>query len=195
MIAGHFGIAAAVKARRPDIPLAGLMLASQWLDVVFAPLMLADIEHIMPAPDAFGTGYGSLFIDAAYSHSLLGAVALSAVYGLLFAPRYGRSVAIVLAAVAFSHWLLDLIMHRPDMPILPGNFGDLPLLGFGLWRLPWASAALELVIVVVGFTMYRRAAIAAAHAAGEGEARAARIGTAALACGILVLAVDVLSPV
>jgi hypothetical protein len=195
VIAGHFGIAAAVKARRPDVPLSALMIASQWLDLAFVPLMLFDIEHITPAPDAFGVGYGSLFIDASYSHSLVGAALLSAVYGLLFAAHYGRGIAMVLAAVAFSHWFLDLIVHRPDMAILPGNAGDLPLLGLGLWRMPWASAALELAIVVVGFVMYRNAAIAAARSAGEEESPAARIGTAALACGVLVLAVDLFSPV
>ena len=50
----------------------------------------------------------------------------------------------MLAAVVFSHWLLDLIVHRADLPILPGNAGDLPRLGFGLWKVPAASILVEL---------------------------------------------------
>jgi hypothetical protein len=58
--------------------------------------------------------------------------------------------------VALSHWLLDLIVHRADLPLLPGNAGDLPKLGFGLWRLPAEAAAFELILVVAGAFLYWR---------------------------------------
>jgi len=60
--------------------------------------------------------------------------------------------------VAFSHWILDVIVHRPDLPILPGNVGGLPLLGLGLWRFPTVSAFVELALVLVGAYLYHRAA-------------------------------------
>lgn len=157
MIAGHFGFAAAIKAKEPQIPLAALMGATMWLDIVFAPLLALKIEGIATAPDAAGPGYASNLISAPYTHSLVGALILSALYGAFFIRR-GHRAAAVLALVAFSHWIFDLIMHRPDMPILPANIGDLPLLGFGLWQSPTASALLELVFVVVGFGLYWRAA-------------------------------------
>ena len=157
MIAGHFGLAAATKAGRPSIPLWSLMLATVWLDVVFGPLFAANIEHIESAPGAHGV-YGGSVIYADYTHSLLGALLISAVYGLLFLRRWGRITALVLAAVAFSHWLLDLIVHRADMPILPGNAGDLPRLGLGAWRYPALAAVLEVALVVTGGYLYWRAA-------------------------------------
>ena len=62
----------------------------------------------------------------------------------------GSTAGLLLGAVAFSHWVLDLIVHRGDMPILPGNAGNLPLLGFGLWRVPVASILLEVTLLLLG---------------------------------------------
>ena len=127
MIAGHFGFAAIVKSREPRVPLWSLMLATVWLDIVFVPLFLAGIETLKPVPGLHG-GYGENIIHADYTHSLIGALVLSVVFGLMFGVRWGRRSAIVLGLVSFSHWLLDLIVHRHDMPILPGNAGNLPRL-------------------------------------------------------------------
>ena len=63
-----------------------------------------------------------------------------------------------IALVVFSHWILDLLVHRPDLPILPGNMGNLPLLGFGLWQIPIVSAILELILVLAGAYLYYRSA-------------------------------------
>ena len=92
MIAGHFGFAAGVKAAEPQIPLWSLMLATAWLDVVFVPLFAANIEWIEPVPGTAG-GYGNSIIHADYTHSLLGALVLSGVYGAAFLPRWGRRAA------------------------------------------------------------------------------------------------------
>lgn len=62
--------------------------------------------------------------------------------------------------MAFSHWVLDLIVHHPDLPILPGNAGNLPLLGFGLWGLPTVAALVELALVIGGAYLYYRSATA-----------------------------------
>ncbi|HSY41100.1 MAG TPA: permease, partial [Polyangia bacterium] len=109
MIAGHFGLAAGVKAHRPAVPLWALMLATQWLDVVFVPLFLTHVERI----DVIGggpAGYGNGIIHADYTHSLVGAVVLSLIFALPAAWRWGRRAATVLGAVVFSHWLLDLLV-------------------------------------------------------------------------------------
>ena len=139
MIAGHFGLAAGVKARQPAVPLWALMLATQWLDVVFVPLFLTHVERI----DVIGggpAGYGNGIIHADYTHSLVGAIVLSLVFALPAAWRWGRRAAAVLGAVVFSHWLLDLLVHRHDMPLLPGAPAGTPLFGFGLWRWPLVAA-------------------------------------------------------
>ena len=103
------------------------MLATAWLDVVFTPLFLAHRETVQP----LHAGYGGLIIHADYTHSIVGMLALSAALGAMFLPRLGRRVALVIALVSASHWVLDLVVHRPDMPVLPGNAGSLPYFGFG----------------------------------------------------------------
>src|ERR1700744_1188767 len=78
MIAGHFGFAALAKSRERTVPLWGLMLATVWLDVVFAPLLALHLESIQPVHP----GYGGLIIHADYTHSILGALLLATRLGL-----------------------------------------------------------------------------------------------------------------
>ena len=94
----------------------------------------------------------------------------------------------MLGAVVFSHWVLDLPMHHADLPLLPGNAGSLPLLGFGLWRWPAASALLEIALVLLGTFLYARAA---ARTAGAGQSSRVRYVTAALlASGFVTLGLN-----
>jgi membrane-bound metal-dependent hydrolase YbcI (DUF457 family) len=180
VIAGHFGLAAAVKAGRPAIPVWTLMLATAWLDVVFVPLYLSGVETID------GEGYGGGVIHADYTHSLVGALVLAALFGAVAAWRLGREAGLVLGGVVFSHWLLDLVVHRPDLPILPGNAGNLPTFGFGLWRLPAVSAVVELLMLAVGIGLYWRAA------AKRDPKKARTLGLSAAAFGVITLAADLL---
>jgi membrane-bound metal-dependent hydrolase YbcI (DUF457 family) len=190
MIAGHFGFAAIVKSREPKVPLWSLMLATVWLDVVFIPLFVMKIETIQSVPGVAGS-YGGNIIYADYTHSLIGALALSALFGLIFSPRWGKRCAFVLAFVSFSHWLLDLVVHRHDMPLLPGNFLHLPRLGFGLWQFKTASALAELLLIVLGAWCYWRAASNITTEVGRGRTRAVVAGVLILLCGLAVLALDV----
>lgn len=192
MIAGHFGFAAVVKSRERQAPLWALMLACQWLDVIFVPLFLAGIERITPVAGTSGAGYGDVIITADYTHSLIGAIALSLLFGLVAAIPWGRRTGGVLGAVVFSHWLLDLIVHRADMPMLPGNAGDLPRMGFGLWRMAPASIAVELALVLAGAWLYSRAALDTANAHGGGTRLAYVASGLLLFAGLLTLALNVL---
>ncbi|RKP54370.1 permease [Cohnella endophytica] len=152
MFAGHFGLAAGVRAKAPEVPLWALMLGTQLLDVAFVPLLLTGKETIDDSQH--GTGYGKLIIHADYTHSLLGALVISILAGLVARKLWGARASLILAAVVFSHWILDLVVHRADLPLLPGNWGDLPLLGFGAWKFEGLSIGLELLILVIGFAMY-----------------------------------------
>jgi hypothetical protein len=190
VIAGHFGFAAAVKGRERQTPLWALMLATVWLDVVFVPLLAAGVETTENAPGTNG-GYGNAIIHADYTHSLVGALVLAALFGLVAARPWGRRTGVVLAVVVFSHWVLDLVVHRADLPLLPGNAGDLPRLGFGLWKVPAASIAVELALVVAGAYLYWRAATETASGAGEAR-RANLLGASVLAAGVVTLALDAL---
>jgi hypothetical protein len=189
MIAGHFGFAAAVKSREPQTPLWALMFATVWLDVVFIPLLLSGVETVQPVDNAH-TGYGSLIIHADYDHSLLGMAVLSAILGLLAALLWGRRVGVVIGLVAASHWVLDLFVHRPDVPLLPANIGGLPRLGFGLWRYPPVSASIELALVLVGAWLYWRAANQVAKAAGTGILAAKATASLIAVFGLLILWLD-----
>jgi hypothetical protein len=100
----------------------------------------------------------------------------------------------VLALVSFSHWLLDLLVHRADLPILPGNAGNLPRMGFGLWAHPVLAASLELLLVLAGAAIYWQAAYAVSQAAGRRQVLAHISGALVLAFGLLVLWMDVTAP-
>jgi len=171
MLAGHFALAAVVKSRQPQVPLWALMLGTQLLDVIFVGLYLGGIEKL-GSVDGGPAGYGELIITADYTHSMVGALGISLVAALVTAIAWGRRNGIVIGAMVFSHWILDLVMHRSDLAVLPGNSGGLPRLGLGLWQLPWASAALELAMIFVGAFLYYHAAMRTAIKAERVEAKA-----------------------
>ena len=190
MVAGHYGLAAGVKSWEPRLPLWALMLSTFLLDVVFVFLNIAGLEYITPADPAQGNSYGNALIHAYYTHSLIGALLIAAIAGALAAWRWGQRGGVTIAALVFSHWVLDLVVHRPDLPILPGNAGDLPLLGFGLWQVPVASAAIELALVLAGAYLYYRSATglpSAQGATGAGQRRRALTASGVTAALLLLL--------
>jgi membrane-bound metal-dependent hydrolase YbcI (DUF457 family) len=189
VIAGHFAFAAAVKSRETSVPLWALMLATQWLDVVFVPLFLTGIERIELLPGSKG-GYGQAIIYADYTHSLLGAVFLATSFGAVAAWRWGRRRGAVLGFVVFSHWILDAVVHHRDMPILPANAGGLSRVGFDLWASPSIAVAVELALVLVGTGLYWRSALQSSQSAGIAPGHANVAGGVALAVGLTTLAID-----
>ena len=156
MFAGHFGVAAVVKSKTPELPLWTLLVSTQLIDILFVPFSLAGLEYMEPIGEG---GYGNMMIYAFYTHSLVGALLLSILAGGLAWKIWGKKSGMIIGAVAFSHWILDVIVHRPDMPILPGNVGQLPLLGLGLWESFAVSFFLELLSIVLGAFFYFRYAV------------------------------------
>ncbi len=188
MIAGHFGLAAMVKAREQRTPLWMLMLATVWLDVLFVPLYVFGVETIRPVHGTLGYGQGVIFAD--YTHSVVGMLVL---FVLLAAPCYkawGRRSALVIGLVSISHWALDLLVHRADMAVLPANYLHLPRLGLGLWRTPAVAAALELALVAAGSWLYWRAAREVCLRDGRGTRLATTAALMIGAFGALVLLLD-----
>jgi membrane-bound metal-dependent hydrolase YbcI (DUF457 family) len=131
-----------------------------------------------------------VIIHADYTHSFVGAIVISLVTGWIVTRWWGRRGAIVIGAVVFSHWVLDLIVHRHDMPLLPGNVGDVRV-GFGLWKVEWASILTEAAILVVGAYLYWRAAQTVERAAGIANGRASLVGGLLVLFGAVVLTLDV----
>lgn len=186
MLAGHFGLAAAVKAKVPEVPLWALMLSTQLIDVIFVPLYLSDVETVVKT----GEGYGNQIIHADYSHSLLSVLVIAFLTGLLARKLWGKRGGYSVGAVVFSHWLLDLLVHRPDLPVLPGNLGNLPLLGLGLWRSSTLSMITELLLIAAGSFMYLRFAVSGTTGSTRLLARCS--GAILVVLMLLCLASDVL---
>lgn len=184
MTPGHFGLAAVVKKFAPTVPLWVLFLASYLLDVVFLFVWIGGIEGLTPIDPAHPNAYGGVLIHADYTHSFIGALFISLVAGWLSSLRWGRRGGITIAAVVFSHWILDLLVHRPDLPILPGNIGNLPLLGFGLWNYPVIAAGIELILILVGVLLYHRSVM---QAADRGLQPHRRAWAASAVTGILMI--------
>ena len=141
MYAGHFAAGLALKAKVPEAPTWGVLIGVGVLDILFAPFVLFGLEQVTLTPGQ-SPGFSLDYID--WSHSLVTSVIWSALFAALFL-RFGRKVMWVMAAAVFSHFLLDLPMHPPDLAVLPGS--DLHL-GLGLWtRLPTGWWFLELGVV------------------------------------------------
>jgi hypothetical protein len=88
--------------------------------------------------------------------------------------------------------VLDLLVHRPDLPVLPDNLGNLALLGFGLWQAPLASAGLELVLVVAGAYLYYRSAMQLTNSSGATPTSAGALTASGVAAGLLLLVSNLL---
>ncbi|PIE93060.1 permease [Bacillus fungorum] len=180
MFAGHFGLAAVVKAKSPKLPLWALMVSTQLLDVIFLPLYILGVETIEPI---HRNSYGEAIIHADYTHSLIGALFIAFVAGIVSMRFWGKRSGFVIGAVVFSHWILDLLVHRADLPLLPGNYGGLPMLGFGLWRFPAISITLECILIAVGGILYFRYIVSSAGAQKKFIAQV----TGGLVVGLLIL--------
>lgn len=151
MFIGHFAAAFAAKKMTPQVSLGTLFVASQLMDLIWPVLVLAGIERVRV--EAGATAFNSLdFEFYPYSHSLM----MSVVWALLGGGFYflfsrNRRSAMVVGGLILSHWFLDLIVHRPDLPLTVSNEG---LQGWGLWNSVWASIVLELTLFGAGLALY-----------------------------------------
>jgi hypothetical protein len=130
-----------------------LFLAVQWMDVVWSVLVLNGVEKVRIVPGLMEGSALDLYYMP-YTHGLFGALALSIVFGgvvALFFRENRRAVFLVCAAAVFSHWILDLVVHKPDLWV----YDDVKL-GFGLWRWIWISLPLELALLLAGAWIYAR---------------------------------------
>jgi len=155
MFIGHYGPALAAKAPVKTIPLWILFIAVQWLDVCWSVLVLRGVEKVRIVP-GFTQGSPLDLYYMPYTHGLIGSLILSFVFGvivLLFVRERRVAVVAIVAGAVFSHWLLDLVVHVPDLPL----FDNSAKVGFGLWRWLWISLPLELITLLVGAMVYARA--------------------------------------
>jgi len=154
MFIGHFGLGFAAKRAAPTASLGALFAACQFADLLWPILVLMGREQVEVQPGA--TAFTPLnFVSYPYSHSLLAlcgwGVAFGVVYMLVRRARVQAAVIVTLLVV--SHWVLDVVTHRPDMPL---TVSGADRLGLGLWNSIPATLVVEVSIFAIGLALYVR---------------------------------------
>lgn len=154
MFVGHYGVSFAVQRMNRDIPLWVLFLAVQLLDVFWAPFILLGIEKARIVPGITASNPLDLYYMP-YTHSLLAALVWSAgAYGTYRlwrgATRGGDGAATLVGLAVLSHWVLDFVVHRPDLPL----YDDAVKVGLGLWNLPAIALGLEAALLFGGMWLF-----------------------------------------
>lgn len=152
MFIGHAALALAAKplARRATLGVA--LAATYWLDLVWPVLVLAGVERVEVAPGI--TAFTPLdFVHYPWTHSLAAALAWAALFGL-GCWKLGARAALVMGLLVSSHWVLDAVAHRPDLPLWPGSAQRV---GLGLWNSIAGTLIVEGVLFAAGVAIYLRA--------------------------------------
>jgi hypothetical protein len=151
MFIGHFAAAMAAKKVAPAVSLGTLFLAAQFLDLLWPTLLLLDLEQVVIAP-GFSEVTPLNFVHYPISHSLLAVLGWGFAFGLIYflASRNLRD-ACLLGGLVVSHWILDAIVHIPDLPLYPG---DSPKVGLALWNSTTLTILVEGGIFICGIALY-----------------------------------------
>ena len=154
MLAGHYAPALFLKQKAPEVPLWALFLAVQAVDIGYMVLALLDIETA-----TIDNERAPRFIVgvAPWTHSLLMTLVYGALCLAIGAAAKRTRLGVVFAFAVMSHWVADVIVHVPDLPL---GLSGTPTVGLGLWKIPLLATALECVLVV--WTAGRFRAVAAA---------------------------------
>lgn len=158
MFIGHYALAFGSKRLAPAVSLGALFLACQWADLLWPVLVMAGVESVTIRPGI--TAVTPLdFQHYPYSHSLLALVLWGTILALTYRAVSGSSnrAATVLGALVVSHWVLDVIVHRPDLPLAPGTGLRL---GLGLWNSIPATLAVEFGLYAAGVWLYWKGTVA-----------------------------------
>lgn len=152
MFIGHFAPALIVAARPKAAGLGTLFVAAQFVDILFAALLIPGIEAMRIVPGITAMNPMDLH-QMPYTHSLLGTLIWAKIFGAIvwFATRR-REAAIGAALVVVSHWFIDLLVHIPDLTL----YGMPPKLGLGLWDHPMIAMPLEVALIGGAFVYYLR---------------------------------------
>ena len=153
MFLGHFALGLAGRSITPQVSLATWFLAVQLVDLLWPLFLLAGLERVRIAPGI--TAFTPLdFSHYPITHSLVAGVLWAALLGIGSRRVYrAGSTMWLLAGGVLSHWLLDAVAHRPDLPVWPGG----PLVGLGLWNSIGATLIVELTLFIAGLALYARA--------------------------------------
>lgn len=153
MFLGHYAVALGAKRAAPKASLGTLVMASQFIDLLWPVLLLVGIEHVRLDPG--NTAVTPLdFTNYPFSHSLTGVVLWGLVVGgMYFAIKRSWKTALVIGLAVVSHWFLDLVVHRPDLPL---TFAGEGRVGLGGWNSLPLTLMFEFGLLAVGTYMYVR---------------------------------------
>lgn len=146
MFVGHYGPAAAAAGGR--VKLWHGFVAVQFLDILWAPFVLIGVEHVRIVERFTASNHFDLY-HMPYTHSLVMAVFWSVLAGGLY-QGLRKGGGLIIGALVFSHWALDLLMHKPDLELWFGG----PKVGFGLWDNRPLAVSLELGLLAAGLFIY-----------------------------------------
>ncbi len=152
MFIGHFAVGFGAKKAAPEVSLGTLFLCAQLADLIWPNLVLLGIERFEIKPGI--TRVTPLdFTHYPYSHSLVAALVWAVLASLAYlAVKRGRvQAAVTVGVLVASHWVLDVISHRPDMPL---TLSSETRIGLGLWNSLGATIAVEFILFVVGLALY-----------------------------------------
>lgn len=159
MFVGHYGVSFAAKGSDKTIPLWTLFLAVQLLDVFWGAFVLLGFERVRIVPGITASNPLDLYYMP-YTHSLVAAVLWSVgayvAYRMIRGFGASHRAALLVALAVFSHWVLDFVVHRPDLPL----YDDAPKVGLGLWNYPAPAFALEIAVLFGGMLLYLRSTTA-----------------------------------
>jgi hypothetical protein len=152
MFVGHLAVALSAKRAEPRVSLGTWVAAAFGLDLLWPFFLLIGIEHVRIEPG--NTAFTPLaFDDYPWSHSLMMATVWGAIAALILYPRVrARTGALLVGGAVISHWVLDWITHRPDLPLWPGG----SKVGLGLWNSIPATLIIEGALLTVGVAFYVR---------------------------------------
>jgi hypothetical protein len=153
MFIGHLALALGAKRFAPRVSLGWLVAATLFIDLLWPPLLLIGWERVVIAPGI--TAVTPLdFVHYPISHSLVAVLGWSVLAALAYgAWKSDRRGALVVGVLVLSHWLLDALSHRPDLPLW---FGESPRIGLGLWQSVGATLAVEIPLFALGLGLYLR---------------------------------------
>ena len=152
MFVGHFAVGLAAKKATPGLSLGTLFLAAQWLDLIWPVFVLTGIERVRVQHGA--TAVTPLnFEYYRWSHSLLTVLFWAVLFGVVLKMlKRSTAEAGTASVLVLSHWVLDWVTHRADLPLWPGG----TTVGLGLWNAPVSSVMVEVGLFAFGVWLYAK---------------------------------------
>jgi hypothetical protein len=152
MFIGHYAVGLAAKKIAPRASLGALIAAPILLDLIWPILLLLRQEHVSILPNR-NPFFRLIFDSYPISHGLVAVMAWATLFAALYFgfTRYALGAGVIWLGV-ISHWLMDFVVHRPDLPFYAGS----RLVGLGLWNYRGVTIAIELVLFGFGIWIYLR---------------------------------------